>query len=310
MNYHNAPEGASFGLLMIMVSAILWGTVGIFVQTIYTLSEGNSFSIGFLRLAISLPVLFFACARTLVGWQMLQIAKRDLALMLLTGAMTAFYQVCYFTSISYIGVATATLITLCTAPVWVALLASLILHERFTLGILLAGLCAVGGTALLVNVQPGQITVRSQILGVCLALSSALAYASVTLCSRLLSRRYHPLQSLTVSFFAGAVFLLPIALITGLVLQYPFVGWIALLYLGIVTTAFAYVLYFSGIRHTPATVASIATLLEPLTSTILAWWLLGENLGTSGIIGGVLLLIAIGTLYWDLRWNQRHSRRN
>ncbi len=306
----NAQKGDRFGLLMIMVSASLLGTVGIFVQAIYTLSETNPLSIGFFRLAISTPVLFLTCLRTL-GWRTFQIARRDLAVMLLIGVMTALSQVCYFGSIGYIGVAAATLITLGLAPVWVALLASLLLRERVTRVILLAGMCALGGTALLVNIQPGQVILRSHTeLGVLLALGSALAYGSVTLFSRLLAGRYHPLQSLTVGFLAGAIFLFPITLITGLALQYPFASWMSLLYLGIVTTAFAYWLYFSGMRHTPALVASIATLLEPFTATLLAWWLLGEPLGTSGIGGGVLLLSAIGLLYWqNLYGKQRNPRR-
>ncbi|VEP13453.1 conserved membrane hypothetical protein [Hyella patelloides LEGE 07179] len=303
----DAHKGDRFGLLMVMFAAILWGTVGVVVQTIYTQSATNPLSIGFFRLAISVPVLFLACVRTL-GWKMFQIAKRDLALMVLTGVMTAFSQVCYFASISYIGVAAATLIAICTAPIWVALLASLLLRERFTLAILLALMCAVGGTILLVDVQTSQITVQAHtVFGVFLALSSALGYSSFTLCSRFLARRNHPLQSLTVGLLAGAIFLLAIALSSGLVIQYSFIGWISLLYLGTVTTALAYLLYFSGMRHTPATIASIATLLEPLTSTILAWWLLGEKLNSLSFVGGILLLIAIAILY---RENRHGNHRN
>ena len=53
----------------------------------------------------------------------------------------------------------------------------------------------------------------------------------------------------------------------------------------------------SLVRHTPATVATIATLIEPLTSTGLAWVLFGEQLGALSILGGLLLLGAIGLLY-------------
>ncbi|WP_289501200.1 DMT family transporter [Gloeocapsopsis sp. IPPAS B-1203] len=72
-----------------------------------------------------------------------------------------------------------------------------------------------------------------------------------------------------------------------------------LLYLGIVPTALAYLLYFSGIRHTTATIASIATLLEPLTATILAWWFFGEQIGAIGLLGAAMLVIASGLLYLE-----------
>lgn len=307
----NAPMGARSGLLMILISATLWGTVGVFVQSLYSLSEANPLSIGLFRLAIAVPVLLLACTYRL-GWQTFQIARRDLILMLLTGAMTAFYQVSYFAAIGYIGVAVATLITLCTAPVWVALLALFFWQERLSPGIFLAGLCAIGGTILLISVDSGEIAVHSKIAwGICLALSSAVGYASVTLCSRALAKRYHPLQSLTVSFLAGTIFLFPVTLMTGLVFQYPPKGWISLLYLGIVTTALAYLLYFSGMRHTSATVASIITLVEPLTSTLLAWWILGERLDAGGFVGGGLLILSIGLLYWEgSRQNQHASKKS
>jgi DME family drug/metabolite transporter len=46
-------------------------------------------------------------------------------------------------------------------------------------------------------------------------------------------------------------------------------------------------------RSTPATVASVLTLVEPLTATILAVVLFGERLGALGLLGGALLLGAI-----------------
>lgn len=127
------------------------------------------------------------------------------------------------------------------------------------------------------------------IIGVLLALGAALGYAVTTLCSRTLAGRYHPLQSLTIGFGAGAVVLLPFTLSTGFVVSYPLVCWVLLVYLGLIPTALAYVLFFGGMRHTTATTASIATLLEPLTSTALAWLLFGERLGSLGLLGAVLL---------------------
>ena len=87
------------------------------------------------------------------------------------------------------------------------------------------------------------------------------------------------------------------ALATGFVISYPAGGWALLLYLGLVPTALAYVLFLSGIRQITATVASIVTLVEPLTSTMLAWLLFGEQLGPLGVFGAALLLGAIGLLY-------------
>ncbi|HEU5101820.1 MAG TPA: EamA family transporter [Roseiflexaceae bacterium] len=298
MNLHiDAPAESRRGLLLIVLAAVLWGTVGVATKTIFELSDTNPLSIGFFRLAFAVPVLLVAC-RGALGRRMFRVTHRDLRLMLLMGALMALYQVCYFAAIERVGVAIAVLVTLCTAPVMIALLSALLLRERLTGAVLLALVCALAGTAMLVGVGPDTSGARKDTLvGVLLALGSAFGYTVLTLCSRALAGRYHALQPITIGFAAGALLLLPFALATGFVFSYPAGGWALLLYLGLVPTALAYVLFLSGIRRITATVASIVTLVEPLTSTTLAWLLFGEQLGPLGVFGAALLLGAIGLLY-------------
>jgi DME family drug/metabolite transporter len=294
----DARAGSRRGLLLILLAALLWGTVGVATQGLYHLTATNALSIGFFRLAIATPALAAACW-AILGRRAFRIVPRDLAFMLLIGAATAGYQVCYFAAIARVGVAVAVLITLCTAPVIVALLSAVLLRERLSLSTLLALGCALGGAALLVLSSAGAGgEQRDTLAGVLLALLSALGYALIALFSRALAGRYHPLQPITVGFGAGALLLLPFALAGGLVTAYPAVGWLLLLHLGLLPTALAYGLFLAGLRHTTATVASVVTLIEPLTSTLLAWLLFGERLGSLGFVGAVLLFGAIVLLYW------------
>lgn len=73
-------------------------------------------------------------------------------------------------------------------------------------------------------------------------------------------------------------------------------GWPLFLYLGLIPTALAYGLYAVGLRRTPATLAGIVTLLEPLTASTLGVLLFGERLGVAGTFGAFLLLAAISLL--------------
>jgi DME family drug/metabolite transporter len=283
--------------LLIVLSAVLWGTVGVAVKAVYGLADTNPLSIGFLRLAISVPALFLA-GWWVLGAQIFRVLRRDLGLMLLLGVLMALYQVCYFGAIARVGVAIAVLVTLCTAPVLVAILSLWLFREKLTQRLILALTLALIGTALLVGVQPNAVGGQGNtVIGVLLALGSAFGYAVITLCSRLLAGRYHPLQSLTIGLGTGALILLPLALLNGFVVSYPVVGWALLLYLGLIPTVVAYVLFLSGIRHTTATAASITTLLEPLTSTLLAGLFFKEQLGVFGLLGGIVLFGAIVLLF-------------
>ncbi len=292
-----AQGSSTHGLSLIVLSAVLWGTVGVAVKVIYGLAETNPLSIGFFRLAIAAPALFWACWWTL-GARMFRVVRRDLVLMMLIGVMMALYQVCYFGAIAKVGVAIAVLVTLCIAPIFVALLSLWLFREKLTSRLILALTFALIGTVLLVGVQPnGAGALHNTVVGVLLALGSAFGYAVIALCSRTLAQRYHPLQSLTIGFGTGAIILLPFALSNGFVVSYPAVGWMLLLYLGLIPTVLAYVLFLYGIRHTTATVASITTLLEPLTSTLLAWLFFKEQLSVFGLMGGILLIGAIVLLF-------------
>ena len=78
-------------------------------------------------------------------------------------------------------------------------------------------------------------------------------------------------------------------------------GWPWLLYLGGVATAGAYAIYTVGLRHVPASVAGVTTLLEPLTATILGVALFGERLGAAGAVGALMLVSALGLMIVDSR---------
>jgi DME family drug/metabolite transporter len=293
-----AEARAGRGVLWIAAAAFLWGTVGIVSGALFRIADTDPLSIGLLRMGIAAPALAVVCWATL-GRRMFAVARRDAAMMLVIGVTMALYQVCFFAAIERVGVAVAVLVTLCSAPVLVALLAWALLGERLTRWVLVALVCALGGTALLVGGGAPTGEGGAQALsGVLLALGASAGFALMTLCTRALAGRYHPILPFTWGLTASALLLLPFGLAGGLALSYPAAGWGLLLYLGLAPTALAFVLFLVGMRHVTATAASIVTLLEPLTATALAWLLFGERLGPGGLLGAALLLGAIALLAW------------
>jgi len=275
---------------------MLWGTVGIATQTIYQQSELDAFSVGFYRLAFAFPVVALLCWK-FVGKGVFQVRGRHYWQMALIGALLAIYQVCYFAAVGYIGVAFATLITLCTAPVVVSLASVVFLKEALTRSIIKALLCALAGTALLVGFPEGAAAQNNLLLGISLSLGSAVGYAIVAMLGRSIATECHPIHSTTVSFGVGAIFLFPMAAANCFSAQYTLETLSLLLYIGLFPTAVAYTLFFLGMRNVRASTASILTMIEPLTATILAWFIFDERLAVSGIAGALLLLLAIFVLY-------------
>jgi DME family drug/metabolite transporter len=283
-------------LFLVMLSSVLWGTVGVSSRLMTDIAPVHPFAVGFYRLTFSVPVLAVAGV-VLLRRAMWAVDRRDLLGMAGIGAMMALYQVCYFASIVRVGVSVATLVTLCSAPVITAALTAILQRKPPSRRVLGALALALLGTALLIEWQPAEGSAASTLAGVALALGSASGYAVVTILSQGLTQRRHPLQITAIGFACGAAALLAIALGTGtLTAAFPATGWAILLYMGVIPTALAYVLFVAGMRGTSPTVATIATLLEPLTATLLATFLFGERLSSQALLGAALLVATMGML--------------
>jgi drug/metabolite transporter, DME family len=287
------------GLILVLLAAVLWGTSGVATKTIYTLVDISPISVAAFRLALGAPMLLVAFRLT-KGSQSFRVARADLAWMLLAGAALGLSQACYFAAIARVGVAIATLVTICTAPVLVCLFSAALLRERLTRAVGGSLACALIGTVLLVGV--GQDNAGPQtsaaLGGILLALGAACCFAAFILVSRLLANRYHPLLSITIAVGIGAVLLLAVsAATTGITVRYPWPVWALFLYLGLVPTALGYGLFYQGVQHTTASEASVASLVEPLTATVLALLIFGEHLGALGLLGAALLISAMVFLY-------------
>lgn len=281
-----------FDVAMVVIAALTWGTIGVAVGWLYRVADTNSLSIGFLRLLLSAPVLLIT-ARLLAGPQAFRIQPRHHWTLALIGGAFAGYQVAYFAAIPYLGVAAAVLINICSAPIFTALLARVFLGERLRPSTWLAVGGAVFGAGLLVGGAPQVQSTADLLIGAALALTAGFSYSLVVLGARMIAANYHPVVPVALSFALGALLLLPAALTTGLVIDYPPLGWLVLIYLSIVPTALAYALYVRGMRSVRATTAATITLLEPLGSALLAILLLGERFTATGMVGAALLIASI-----------------
>ncbi|GGR30802.1 DMT family transporter [Deinococcus ruber] len=299
------PRPASTtGLPFILLAALLWGTIAITVAAIYRLAPLDPIRVGFYRVVFAAPALLLLMVLT-GQYRGVRLSRPFLNQAGLMGLAIASDQVCNFTAIQTVGVSIASLVSLCTAPLLVAVFGALVLRESFPPR--LYGLLgtALLGTALLVY-RPVGLDGPHPLLGIAWAFGSALSYATILLCSRTLSTLAPPLVSLATSFSIAALLLLPVAAHQGVSLQVSWRVWGLLAYLGIVATGVGYLLFLLGMRHTSATIASVATLLEPFLAVVLAILFFGEHLTSLGFLGGGILLLSLGFLPVMLNQGVKH----
>ena len=281
------------GLLLVVGAALCWGTSGISGDVVARRTGLDPLDIAEHRMVIgaaALVAVHLARHRRMPEGGAGRLRGRLVAV----GAALALYQCGYFAAVATAGVGLATLVSLGLAPLLVAVGSAVLGHGRPDRATGLALGVALAGLVLLVGVSAGGDDGDAVLLGALLAGGAAIAYAGVVLLSAGVPEG---VPTTTVGFTAGAVLLTPVALAAGLDLTADPLALVLLLYLGLVPTALAYGLFFAGVRAVPAAVASIGTLLEPLTATALAALLLGERLAPTALAGGALMLGAVTALY-------------
>jgi DME family drug/metabolite transporter len=283
------------GFLLVVAAALCWGTSGLSGRVVADRAGLSALDIAWYRLAIGAVVLAAAWAATARRRGPAVPPTRPVTLrLLLIGAGLAAYQLAYFSAVEQAGVSIATLVALGLAPLLIAVGGTLLGSGRPDRATVTALGAALVGLTLLVGVSAGADTGTTVLLGALTATGSALGYAVVTLAGGGVPAG---VPVTLAGFTGGALLLTPVALARGLTVPSDGVALAVLLYLGLVPSALAYGLFFTGVRTVPGAVASIATLLEPLTATLLATVFLGERLEPAAVAGGGLLLAAVAGLY-------------
>lgn len=101
-------------------------------------------------------------------------------------------------------------------------------------------------------------------------------------------------KPLVVAFgsqFYAAIILLPIAAFTWSPHHVSSIAWLSVIGIGVICTAFAYVLYFRLIENVSATFAASVTFIVPLFGVIWGMIFLDERASPSTIVGGVIVLL-------------------
>ncbi len=241
-----------------------------------------------------------ALARTLVGGLflfLLMAARRSLPRrdtlkatwlpLLIAGVCLGLNWMLLFEGYRYASVSVATLVYYC-APMLVLLVSPLLFRERLRIGVIIGAVAVAAGMLLITGTRgEGPDFIR----GVLCAFASALLYACLVISARFV-RGIDGMQCTFFQLTAAAAVLLPYNLLRGerFILSMPPSGWLALLFLCLVSTGLAYTLYFTAIRALPAQTVALFSYVDPLSALLFSALLLSERLTFIQLIGAMLIL--------------------
>jgi drug/metabolite transporter (DMT)-like permease len=182
-----------------------------------------------------------------------------------------------------------------TTPLWTVLVANLLTTDEKLSPIKLGGV-ALGIVGAAVMIRPGLISdfggpawAKLAVIGAAISYAFAVVYA----------KRFKSLSPTVVAagqLTAATFLMMPIVFVlySPMEVVAPSISiWMAVLALGVFTTAIAFILYFNLIASAGATNASLVTLLVPVSAIVLGSVFLGERLETFEIAGMILIMSSL-----------------
>ncbi|MCC6805220.1 MAG: EamA family transporter [Anaerolineae bacterium] len=260
----------------------------------------------------ALPSLFIAAARltlsaliltplTLRGHraELAALMRRDLLLAVITGVILAIHFITWIYSLEFTSVLIS-VVFVTTSPLWVALIEVVFLKMHIRRSVLVGLLIAVAGGLLIgVGGESDTTAGSNPLLGGGLALVGAIAFATYLVLGRKLRPKLSLLPYIWLVYGFAAIFLVTLALI----MQIPMSGYSTTGYLWVVALAiFPQLLGHSSfnyvLRYLSATYVGIASQIEPIGSTLIAYVVFGELPLPLQIVGSLAILggVAIATL--------------
>ena len=275
----------------VAVAALLAGALAIATSALFVkVSEAGPVATAFWRIALALPFLW-AWATFEQRGALVAAFTTHRGLILAAGFFFAGDLAFWHWSIVLTTVANATLLAN-LAPIFVTLATWLIFSRRPSALFALGLITALSGIATLLGAdfRLGGMTVLGDLFGVV----TAMFYGAYQLTVTRLRAGVATSSIMAWSCTIMAILLYPVALASGeQILPATATGWVTLVALAVIAQVAGQSLIAYAMAHLPATFSSVGLLFQPVMAAVFAWILLGEALGATAIVGGVIVLLGI-----------------
>jgi drug/metabolite transporter (DMT)-like permease len=221
--------------------------------------------------------------------------KRALA----AGALLGAHFWLWIESLDHTTVA-ASVVLVCLQPVFVVILARVLLREHTPRLAMIGIVVALGGTIPIALDSPSSGAPTAALFGDALALAGAIAIALYVIVGRRREKDGPPVDVLAyssvVSLVASITLLVPLLVFAPSLTPATNVAWLWVLALALGPQLIGHTALNAALARLPASIVSGAILGEPVIATALAWAFLDEKPGTLTIAGSAVTLIGLAML--------------
>jgi drug/metabolite transporter (DMT)-like permease len=290
---------------LLLLLGIIWG--GSFFLARIAVHEVPPFTLVFLRLSIAAVALHLYIGGRFGIYALFRLHWRQFLLLGLIN--NAVPHALIFLGETEIGAGLASVLN-ATTPIWTVVIARYLTEdERPTAAKLLGCLVGLAGTIVLVG--PAMLVSNGAPSWALLApILAAVSYGFAAIYAKRFKGVPAPVTA-AGQLTGSSLIMCPVSFVADRpwTLAAPSSGTVAaIVALALVSTAFAYILYFRIMALAGATNASLVTLLVPAGAILLGAVFLGERLTATDVAG--MLLIAVGLLLLDGRLFDRMRPRS
>lgn len=235
------------------------------------------------------------------GWKDWRISTRDAMLILFIGILN--FTLSPFFQLLSLGLtdATDTAVLVAFEPMTTALLAVLILKEKFSKRTLGVFVLATVGVLIMSNVKMrhGEVEMTTRLLGNFIFLISVCCESLYSITSRYTTQRIPPLRVIALMTISGAVtncLIYPSTLTAENFSNIGMTGWSSILFLAIMCSVVGYGGWTYLTRITPVNRLTLSLFLQPLFGGVIAYYMLNEIPTARTVVGAGIVVSSL--LFW------------
>lgn len=278
----------------LFLTAVFWG--GTFIAGRILAQEVEPYSGSFLRFLVA-SVSMIPLVWHLEG-RLQSLGRKPVFFVFLSGMTGVFlYNVFFLTGLQTVQAGRASVIV-ASNPVLISLFAALLFRgEKMTLlkavGVALS---VCGAVYVITRGNPGEILQGAIGRGELLIFGCVASWVSYSLIGKIVMRDVQPVSAVTYACLVGSAALLPPALVEGMagnLGSYSLAAWLSIVYLGFFGTCLGFIWYYEGIKEIGPSKAGVFINFVPISAVIMSFFLLGESIDASLLIGAALVLSGI-----------------
>ena len=284
--------------LLLLLMILIWGSN--FSAVKYALRDFPAVSFNAFRLILASAVFMAAIAvdraRARAGKRPPEppMTPSDWRTVVVLGVLgTGFYQLLFVSGLARTSVANSSLIFGCT-PVAVAILASIVGHDRLTATRWLGAALSLAGMYILVGLEAS--VTHATLVGDAMVFGAMLCWSVYSVVAQPLLKKHSPLIVSGWAMVVGTVmYLIVVALPVSRTnwSAISTVSWLLMAASSLLALAFSYIVWYTAVQRIGSTRTAVYSNLTPIVAMAVAAVWLGEQITGTQLLGAAAILTGI-----------------